>query len=77
PTLVLAGGVDPITPPVWALEAAVGLSAAQVVIIPGAGHSVIDSGECAQSLGIAFLNNPTAALDTSCASNFTVPWVVR
>lgn len=77
PTLVLAGEFDPITPPVWALEAAVGLSAAQVVIIPGAGHSVIDSGECAQSLGIAFLNNPTAALDTSCASNFTVPWVVR
>lgn len=77
PTLVLAGEFDPITPPVWALEAAVGLSAAQVVIIPGAGHSVIDSGECAQALGITFLNNPTAALDASCANNFTVPWVVR
>lgn len=68
PTLVLAGEFDPITPPVWGEAAVSTLSRSQLVIVPGAGHSLIDAGPCPSGLGVAFLNDPTAPLDTACTA---------
>ncbi|MBP6298576.1 MAG: alpha/beta fold hydrolase [Anaerolineae bacterium] len=74
PVLILGGEFDPITPPVFAEAALQGLTQAQKVIIPGGGHGLVAASECPQSIGIAFLNDPTAALDTSCATNMRVVW---
>lgn len=76
PVLVLVGEFDPITPPLFAEAAAESLTNAQVVIVPGAGHSVIDAGDCPASLAAAFFDNPAAPVDTSCVSALTVDWVL-
>jgi len=72
PTLVLVGQFDPITPPVWGEVTVSTLSNGTLVVMPGAGHSVIDSGDCGAELGVAFLDNPTATLDTSCVQDVDV-----
>lgn len=66
PTLVLVGEYDPITPPIWGVEAMRGLSNALMVEAPGGGHSVVDYDSCMASLGVAFFDNPTQPLDLSC-----------
>ena len=73
PTLLLAGQYDPITPPAWAYSAARYLSRSTVLEFPGVGHSVLDSGDCAQSIGLAFLNNPTGRLNTTCLERISAP----
>ena len=77
PVLVLAGQFDPITPTTFAEAAAQSLPNAQVVTVPGAGHSVIDAGDCPPSLAVAFFDNPAAPVDTSCISALTVDWVLE
>lgn len=69
PTLVLAGSLDPITPPPNG-RAAAGIigPAATFVEIPGAGHSVGRS-PCGSAIIEAFLAKPGRKLDTSCAAN--------
>jgi pimeloyl-ACP methyl ester carboxylesterase len=77
PVLVLAGQFDPITPTLFAEAAAEALTNVQVVTVPGAGHSVIDAGDCPASLTVAFFDNPAAPVDTSCVSALTVDWVLE
>lgn len=66
PTLLISGGFDPVTPPSWGELAAETLSNSVHVVIPNASHDAINT-ECAAALAEAFLNDPTAKLDTSCA----------
>ena len=73
PTLLLAGDYDPITPPAWAESAARSLSNGYLFVFPGVGHSVIDSGECAQSLVVAFLDAPDEEPDGRCVSRMGSP----
>jgi pimeloyl-ACP methyl ester carboxylesterase len=77
PVLVLAGQFDPITPPLYAEAAAKSLTNAQVVTVPGAGHGVIDAGDCPTSLTAAFLEDPSAPVDTACIALMRVDWVTR
>jgi len=49
PTLLLSGGLDPITPPHWAEEFAASNSSTTHRIFPGLGHSVVGSSACAHS----------------------------
>jgi pimeloyl-ACP methyl ester carboxylesterase len=65
PTLILVGEFDPITPPRWGQLIAETLAAAQVVVLPGAGH---DAGTvaCGRDLAVAFLHDPSATLDREC-----------
>jgi pimeloyl-ACP methyl ester carboxylesterase len=67
PTLLLAGALDPVTPPSYAERAAAGLSAGRLVVFPGAGHAVIAAGECPRHLVGAFLDAPDAPVDASCS----------
>ncbi len=76
PTLVLSGEFDPITPPAWGQAAADHLSRSQHLVFPNAGHSVLDSGECAVGLIRSFLNDPLAELDTDCVEASTVEFYV-
>ncbi|MCC6809797.1 MAG: alpha/beta fold hydrolase [Deltaproteobacteria bacterium] len=44
PVLLFAGALDPRTPPRWAMEVGLGLTKAQLVVVPHAGHNVLGSG---------------------------------
>jgi len=70
PTLLLAGAVDPITPPQWAADLAGRLPRSRLVIQAGASHDS-DEGWCAVGLISDFVNRPDVLLDTSCAANDT------
>lgn len=67
PTLILAGEFDPITPPAWGQLTAETLSQSIYVEFPNVGHGVLRASACAREISTAFLQNPTAELDTGCA----------
>ncbi len=59
PTLILASGNDPVTPPALGQRAAKTLSRSVYVETPGIGHSVVaNGGPCAQTIVRAFYANP-------------------
>ena len=66
PTLVAAGEFDPITPPSYSQLTAASLTNSTYIHVPGAGHSAIPYYKCPQDIMEAFLEHPTASLDTSC-----------
>ena len=76
PVLLLAGSYDPITPPSDTESLLEGLPNATFVELPHTGHgAVVDP--CGQQLAVAFLADPSAAVDTSCVSGLTEPpWVI-
>ncbi|WP_118135413.1 alpha/beta hydrolase [Oceanicella sp. SM1341] len=55
PVLLMAGDLDPVTPPDYAQRAAEGLSRSEVHVAPGSGHSVLDQDPCARGLVEDFL----------------------
>jgi pimeloyl-ACP methyl ester carboxylesterase len=66
PVLVLNGLLDIQTSWKWGELAAKTLSHARNYVIPEAGHGTIAYQPCANDISVAFLNDPSAALDTSC-----------
>jgi hypothetical protein len=76
PTLVLNGALDPITPPVWGATAAASLSNSFVYTFPGVGHGAIDGGPCPLGIGLAFLDNPTVAPDSSCIADMELTFFI-
>ncbi len=74
PTLLLAGGFDPVTPVQWAAEAEEDLSNSLLVVAPHDSHGV-SSSRCGMSMITAFFADPEGslgggerALDTDCVS---------
>jgi pimeloyl-ACP methyl ester carboxylesterase len=66
PTLVLAGEIDPVTPPEWGQSAAAHLRRSKHVRMPASGHGVIGTA-CGWQLVQAFIAAGTVdGLDTSC-----------
>lgn len=73
PTLLLSGGLDPVTPPRWGARAAAHLPAGLHVTAPGAGHNVSPHG-CAPQLMAEFIEAGAATgLDASCLSDVQRP----
>ena len=73
PTLLLSGGLDPVTPPRWGEEVLTGLSNARHVVAPGAGHGVITRG-CADDVVAEFIETGSHAdLDVSCLERLRRP----
>ncbi|MGH9012798.1 MAG: alpha/beta hydrolase [Acidimicrobiia bacterium] len=71
PALVIAGTYDPVTPPGDSKAAARALKNATYVEFDGWGHAVTDTDEdCPLAIRQAFLDDPAAVLDTSCAGAF-------
>jgi|GEM_PF-617624 len=58
PALLLAGGLDPITPSLWARELNKRWPGSQVLLIPEAGHSVVGNVDCVHGLLGAYYRNP-------------------
>jgi pimeloyl-ACP methyl ester carboxylesterase len=65
PVLILTGAYDTMTPRAWAEKVAGPLSNATFATIPATGHAVFDL-TCPRGLMAAFLDNPSANLDTTC-----------
>jgi pimeloyl-ACP methyl ester carboxylesterase len=66
PALILAGELDPISPPAFAIAAAQGFSDHKLVVVRGQGHGQIAVG-CTPELMARFLAASSAsALDTTC-----------
>ena len=70
PVLILSGAYDTATPRAWAEKAAAALSNVKLVPIPAAGHVLLTL-TCPNAIMAAFLDNPSANLDTSCV--FSMP----
>jgi len=67
PTLLLSGDFDPITPPHYAASLLPHLSRATHVIFPRGAHGQVAVSSCGNTISRAFLDNPDAAPDSSCA----------
>jgi len=77
PTLLLSGGLDPITPAVYARGVAKGLSRATVVEQDGRGHGIWFGNGCIAEIVRSFVSDPGRQLDTSCADRpVPVDWVL-
>jgi pimeloyl-ACP methyl ester carboxylesterase len=57
PTLLLSGGLDPVTPPAYGAEVARTLSHGKHVVAPGYGH-IVSPHACAPRLVTAFVEHP-------------------
>jgi len=66
PTLVFSGRFDPITPPHYAKLAAETLSHSYFYEFQALSHGVMRSNPCALQMGVAFLDDPFHAPDSSC-----------
>jgi pimeloyl-ACP methyl ester carboxylesterase len=77
PTLILAGGYDPITPPEFGRIAARTLRNSFVYEFPGVGHAVTQGSACAHLIMLQFLNDPTLRPEASCIRQMRPPaWVI-
>jgi pimeloyl-ACP methyl ester carboxylesterase len=68
PALVLSGMMDTQTATSWGPDTAQHLGSARSVVFPETGHGALAFSDCAQDLGVAFIENPEAKLDLSCAA---------
>lgn len=76
PTLLLAGGMDYVTPVAWAQEVSSRLSDSRVVVIDYLGHfpEGVAHMECLDALILTFLKaGTTVGLDVSCVETMTPP----
>ncbi|MCZ2835877.1 alpha/beta hydrolase [Modestobacter sp. VKM Ac-2985] len=73
PTLVLAGELDPITPPRWGAQLAEDLDDSVFVEFPSTGHGSVVSHECAVQLTRDFLADPDSEPDASCVDDIELP----
>jgi pimeloyl-ACP methyl ester carboxylesterase len=77
PTLALSGSYDPITPPAWGVIATQTLSNSTAIEFPAIGHGAVDSADCPSAIARAFINNPTAPIDTSCVATMRVQFITQ
>lgn len=75
PALVLAGGLDPITPPEDSLGAAESLTNSTTVLFDFVAHGVVFASPCGTTLAVEWLRDPDAPLDTSCVADGPQPWL--
>lgn len=73
PTLVLAGELDPASPPVHGRLVAQNLPHSFFYEFPGIGHLAVYSTPCAESVADAFLNDPDTTPNSSCIREMTEP----
>jgi pimeloyl-ACP methyl ester carboxylesterase len=74
PVLLMAGTVDPVTPPATAELAAATLSRSRVVPFPGTGHGTGGASACEEQLLRRFIDDPNpATLDVRCTEALKRP----
>ncbi|MCB0172270.1 MAG: alpha/beta fold hydrolase [Anaerolineae bacterium] len=76
PTLLLQGGLDPVTPVANGNNVETGLSHSYNIVFPDGGHVVGTLSACGTAIMAAFINDPSTQPDTSCIPQtytFSVP----
>jgi hypothetical protein len=73
PALLIVGALDPVTPPEFGRRVAEGLTHSYVYELPGVGHDVIVSSDCARQIIRRFFDAPDRAPDASCAAEAKGP----
>jgi pimeloyl-ACP methyl ester carboxylesterase len=71
PTLVMQGAFDTQTAPSWGAMMVSSLPKGRLVFFPESGHGTLAFSQCAKDVGAAFLENPEAPFDASCAEALT------
>jgi len=78
PTLLLSGGYDWLTPPMWGRDAAKTLSASRHVVFRSQGHGVVVQDPCAGRLRDGFIDDPDPKRALPCRTatppNFTAAY---
>ena len=74
PTLIFEGGFDPVLPPSLGSDIAKTLTHSTIVTIPAGSHGNAMGTPCATSISGAFVDNPSAPLDTSCVASLPQPF---
>ena len=72
PTMIVAGQLDPATPPAYGQRVARGLPNSVYVEMPGQGHVPSVYTVCGRSIVADFLDDPTRPPDTACADALKV-----
>ncbi len=73
PTLVLAGHLDPITPPDWGRLVAGDLGRSFFFEYPGLGHGVAFAHDCPRGITLAFFDAPTVEPPSGCIAGMPGP----
>jgi pimeloyl-ACP methyl ester carboxylesterase len=73
PSLVLAGSYDPITSSEVSEAAAGRLSNSTFILVDPVGHGATGYSDCITNIELAFLDDPTAALDLRCVAAIPGP----
>ncbi len=73
PTLILAGELDPASPPVHGRLVARSLPNSFFFEFPGIGHLSVYSSHCAEAIATTFLNDPGTKPDASCTAEMGEP----
>ena len=74
PVLLIAGGLDPATPPRWARSAAANLPRSLLLEVPHASHSFAGMAGCVDRAVVDFLKRGSAhGLETSCIDDLEPP----
>jgi pimeloyl-ACP methyl ester carboxylesterase len=78
PVLIFIGQFDPHSPTPVAEEAANKLAHANVIEIPGQGHNVLGTGDCAVSIRNAWIDHPESPPEaTGCLDALSVSFATR
>jgi pimeloyl-ACP methyl ester carboxylesterase len=75
PTLIITGEYDPVTPPSWGKQVAQTLSNHFLFEFPGEGHGASFTNDCARSVALAFLNDPSEKPQSACISDMSMSFV--
>jgi pimeloyl-ACP methyl ester carboxylesterase len=70
PTLILNGALDHVIPQESLDRLAAGLPNGHVFVFEGVAHSPVDVGECALTMMLAFLADPSIAPDSACMADY-------
>ncbi len=66
PTLILVGELDTGTPVAWGERLTQQFDLSTLALVPGVGHSVLQGGDCPNSVMLAFLLDPSTTPNTDC-----------
>ena len=80
PTLILAGDMDPVTPPVWGELAGEKLKNSYYEEFVGVSHGVYGAGQlplCSKVIVRSFLENPQIAPDAACLSTLNISFSTK
>lgn len=76
PTLVMQGALDTQTATSWGALMVSLLPKGRLVFFPETGHGTLAFSQCARDIGAAFIENPEAIFDTSCAEALTPAFIL-